>query len=79
MRPSPGHADGAKFTCAVRLTHIAFYTAADNGDLGIVSVLSSISPIATGVLAFLILKERMIRSEILALVIVLSGVALVVV
>ncbi|CAB4957887.1 MAG: EamA family transporter [Actinobacteria bacterium] len=68
---------GAGF--ALALAGIAFYTAADNGDLGIVSVLSSISPIATGVLAFLILKERMIRSEILALVIVLSGVALVVV
>ncbi|MEI7617344.1 MAG: DMT family transporter [Actinomycetota bacterium] len=61
---------------ALGLAGIAFYTAADYGDLGIASVLSSISPVATAVLAFLILKEKMIRTEITALAVVLSGVAL---
>jgi drug/metabolite transporter (DMT)-like permease len=64
---------------ALGLAGIAFYTAADNGDLGIASVLASISPVATAVLAFLVLKEKMIRSEIVALGVVLSGVALIVV
>ena len=64
---------------ALGLAGIAFYTAADHGDLGIASVLSSTSPAVTALLAFLFLKEKMIRTEIAALGVVLTGVALVVI
>ena len=64
---------------ALGLAGIAFYTAADHGDLGIASVLSSTSPAVTALLAFLFLKEKMIRTEIAALGVVLTGVALIVI
>lgn len=63
---------------ALGLGSVAFYTAADAGDVGIVSVLASLSPIVTALLAWALLRERMARPEVLALVIVLAGTALVV-
>ncbi|MEI7623594.1 MAG: EamA family transporter [Actinomycetes bacterium] len=62
---------------ALGLAGIAFYTAADHGDLGIASVLSSTSPAVTAVLALLFLKEKMSRTEIAALVVILAGVTLI--
>jgi len=64
---------------ALGLAGVAFYTAADMGDLGIASVLSSISPLATAVLAYVFLKEKLIRTEVTALAVSLMGIALVVV
>lgn len=62
---------------AVALANMAFYTAANGDDLGVVSVLSSISPVVTALLAFVVLGERMTRWQIVALVLVLVGSALV--
>jgi drug/metabolite transporter (DMT)-like permease len=64
---------------ALGLAGVSFYTAADMGDLGIASVLSSISPLATAVLAYVFLKEKLIRTEVTALLVSLAGIALVVV
>lgn len=61
---------------ALGLGAIAFYTASDLGDLGVVAVLGSMSPIITALLAFAFLKERLSRMEITALAVVLVGTAL---
>jgi len=63
---------------ALGLANIAFFTAAQQGDIGLVSVLGSLSPMVTALLALAVLKERMARSDVVALVIVLAGVALIV-
>lgn len=63
---------------ALGLGTVAFYSAADRGDVGVVSVLSSLSPIVTALMAWVLIKERMSRSELVALVVVLLGTALVV-
>jgi len=63
---------------ALGLGSVAFYAAADSGDVGVVSVLSSLSPIVTALMAWMLLKERMSRSELLALLVVLAGTTLVV-
>lgn len=63
---------------ALGVGSVAFYSAADSGDVGIVSVLASLSPIVTALMAWAFLKERMSRAEVLALVVVLGGTALVV-
>lgn len=62
---------------ALGLANLAFYTAAVGSNVGIVSVLGSLNPIATALLAFIFLKEALARTEILALVVVLAGTALV--
>ena len=64
---------------ALALGNIAFFTAADEGDIGVVSVLASLSPLVTALLALAFLRERLERREILALAVVLGGTALVVV
>ncbi|MFM8352708.1 MAG: EamA family transporter [Actinomycetales bacterium] len=61
---------------ALGLGAVAFYTASDIGDLGLVAVLGSMSPIVTALLAFAFLKERLSRMEITALAVVLFGTAL---
>jgi drug/metabolite transporter (DMT)-like permease len=61
---------------ALGLGAVAFYTASDLGNLGVVAVLGSMSPIVTALLAFVFLKERLARMEISALLIVLVGAAL---
>lgn len=63
---------------ALSLANIAFFTAANEGDIGVVSILAGLSPIFTAGLAWLVLKERMNRSEIIALVVVLTGTGMVV-
>ena len=62
---------------ALGLGNLSFYAAAVEGNVGIVSVLGSLSPIVTALLAFFILKEAMLRAEILALIVVLIGTCLV--
>ncbi len=64
---------------ALALGNIAFFSAADEGDIGVVSVLASLSPLVTALLALAFLHERLERREILALLVVLGGTALVVV
>ena len=63
---------------ALGLGNVAFYTAAQESSIGLVSVLGSLSPMVTALLALAVLKERMARSDVVALVIVLAGVALIV-
>jgi uncharacterized membrane protein len=63
---------------ALALGSIAFYTAADEGDIGVVSVLAGLSPIVTALLAWALLKERMRKPEVAALVVVLIGTGMVV-
>ena len=63
---------------ALALSNITFYTAAGMGDIGIVSVLTTLSPVVTAGLAWVFLKERMNRVELGALLVVLIGTSLVV-
>jgi len=46
---------------ALGLGNLSFYAAAVEGDVGVVSVLGSLSPIVTALLAFFILKEALLR------------------
>ena len=63
---------------ALALGNIAFFTAANEGNIGIVSILASLSPMVTALLAVAFFKERLTRVELLALVIVVAGACLVV-
>ncbi len=62
---------------AVALGQIAFFAAANIGDIGVVAILGSLSPLITALLALVVLHERMQRLETLALVVVVAGTALV--
>ena len=64
---------------ALALGNIAFYNAADEGDIGVVSVLASLSPLVTALLAVTFLREHLGRRDVIALLVVLVGTALVVV
>ena len=64
---------------ALALGNIAFFNAANEGDIGVVSVLASLSPLVTALLALAFLHERLGRREVIALLVVLGGTALVVV
>ncbi|MFM7596877.1 MAG: EamA family transporter [Actinomycetota bacterium] len=61
---------------AVALAQGAFFTAANEGDIGVVSVLGSLSPLVTALLALWLLGERMARLETAALVAVVIGTGL---
>lgn len=63
---------------ALALGQIAFFTAANEGNIGVVAVLGSLTPLVVALLALAVLKEQMSRSERVALVIVLVGTGLVV-
>lgn len=63
---------------ALGLGNVAFYSAAQVGSIGLVSVLASLSPMITALLAFVFLKERLTRIELVALVVVVLGVGAVV-
>ena len=63
---------------AVALGNIAFFTAANEGDIGVVAVLGSLSPMVTALLAAIFFKERLARSDYLAFSIVIVGAAFVV-
>lgn len=62
---------------AVALAQVAFFTAANEGNIGVVSILGSLSPLVTAVLALVLLRERMTRLETAALVIVVVGTGLI--
>lgn len=61
---------------SVALAQVAFFTAANEGNIGVVSVLGSLSPLVTAVLALLLLHERMARLETIALIVVVVGTGL---
>ena len=63
---------------ALALGQITFFTAANEGNIGVVAVLGSLTPLVVALLALAVLKEQMSRSERVALVIVLVGTCLVV-
>ena len=63
---------------ALSLANIAFYTAANEGNLGIVSILAALSPMVTALLAVAFCKETLTRIELLALIIVVAGACFVV-
>lgn len=63
---------------ALALGNIAFYTAAQDGDIAIVSVLGSANPLVTALLAAAFFKERLTRSDHVAFALVIVGAALVV-
>ena len=63
---------------ALALGQIAFFTAANEGNIGVVAVLGSLTPLVVALLALGVLKEQMSRSERVALVIVLVGTCMVV-
>ncbi len=62
---------------AVALAQITFFAAANLGDIGVVAILGSLSPLITALLALILLHERMRRLETLALFVVVAGTALV--
>lgn len=62
---------------AVALAQVAFFTAANEGNIGVVSILGSLSPLVTAVLALVLLRERMTRLETAALFIVVVGTGLI--
>lgn len=64
---------------ALGMGNLAFFTAANEGDIGVVSLIGSLSPIVVALLAWGLLKQRMAKSEMAALVIVLAGTCLVVI
>jgi len=63
---------------AVALGNVAFFTAANEGDIGVVAVLGSLSPLVTALLAAIVFKERLARSDYVAFAIVIVGAAIVV-
>lgn len=63
---------------ALALGNTAFFNAANAGDIGVVSVLGSLSPMVTALLAAIFFKERLGRWDYIAFVIVLVGAGLVV-
>lgn len=62
---------------ALALGNISFFTAAQEGNIAIVSVLGSANPLVTALLAAIFFKERLWRSDYVALVLVIVGAALV--
>lgn len=62
---------------ALALSNTLFYFAANMSDIGVVSVLASLSPIVTALLALAVFKEKLVRLEWAALVVVIIGTGLV--
>ena len=60
------------------LTNVCLFSAAQEGNIGLVSVLAALSPLVVALLTFLFLKERLTRSELVALIVVVAGVGVVV-
>lgn len=67
---------GAGF--ALALGNMAYFAAANEGDIGVVSVLGALSPLVTALLAVIFLRERLVRLEVVALGVVFLGTVLVV-
>lgn len=66
---------GAGF--ALALGNMTYFAAANEGDIGVVSVLGAMSPLVTALLAVIFLRERLARLEVTAFGIVLVGTVLV--
>ena len=62
---------------ALALGQVSFFTAANEGNIGVVSILASLSPLVTALLALVLLKEKMARLETVALLVVVVGTCLV--
>ena len=62
---------------ALALSNSLFFFAANMSDIGVVGVLASLSPIVTALLALLVFKERLVRLEWAALVVVILGTCIV--
>lgn len=62
---------------ALGLGNVALFAAAAAGSLALAAVLAAMSPLVTAVLAFWFLKEKLARIEVLALLIVVTGVGLI--
>ena len=76
-RPSLIRLAGAGVALAVG--NVAFFTAANMGDVGVVSVLTGLAPLVVAVLALVVLRERMARSELVAMGITILGACLLVI
>ena len=76
-RPSLIRLAGAGVALAVG--NVAFFTAANMGDVGVVSVLTGLAPLVVAVLALVFLRERMARSELVAMGITILGACLLVI
>ena len=62
---------------ALGLGNVAFYAAAEMGSLALAAVLVAMSPLVTAVLAWFLLKEKLARAEVLALLVMVLGVSLI--
>lgn len=63
---------------AIALANVAFYSAANLGNIGVASVIMATNPMITALLALVFFKEKLLRSQWVALVIVIVGACLVV-
>lgn len=63
---------------ALAVSNTMFYVAANMGDIGVASVLASLSAVVPAILALLFFRERLVRLEQVALLVVLVGTSLVV-
>ena len=61
---------------ALALGNVVFFNAASIGNVGIVSVLTGLAPLVVAVLALVFLRERMTRSELMAMGITILGACL---
>ncbi len=73
-RPSLIRLAGAGVALAVG--NVLFFTAANLGNVGVVSVLTGLAPLVVAVLALVFLRERMVRSELVAMGITIVGACL---
>lgn len=61
---------------ALALGNVVFFNAASIGNVGVVSVLTGLAPLVVAVLALVFLRERMTRSELVAMGITILGAGL---
>jgi drug/metabolite transporter (DMT)-like permease len=61
---------------ALAMGNVLFFTAANLGNVGVVSVLTGLAPLVVAVLALMFLRERMARSELVAMGITIAGAGL---
>ena len=61
---------------ALAMGNVLFFTAANMGNVGVVSVLTGLAPLVVAVLALVFLRERMARSELVAMGITIVGACL---
>jgi drug/metabolite transporter (DMT)-like permease len=61
---------------ALAMGNVLFFTAANLGNVGIVSVLTGLAPLVVAVLALIFLRERLTRTELAAMGITIVGAGL---